>query len=132
PSNHLPSLGTGSPTAPLSTDGKTMTGNEPRYEVTEIKAIRGTESKAIANKQQEGWELVSQQQGRVRTTLHFRRPKPPIPWKMWAALGGAGIILASIITVGALLEGGTDSSAADNSAAASTKQPSPASDSGDE
>lgn len=132
PTNHFPSLGTGSLTAPLSTDGKTMPGNEPQYEVTEIKAIRGTEPKAIANKQREGWELLSQQQGRVRTTLHFRRPKPPIRWKMWAALGGAGIILASIITVGALLEEESDASAADNSAAASTEQPSPAPDSGDE
>ena len=66
-----------------------MSSKEPRYEITEIKAFPGTESKAITSKQQEGWELVSQQQGRVRTTLSFRRPKPPVPWKMWAAVSSA-------------------------------------------
>lgn len=109
-----------------------MAGKEPRYEATEIKAIRGTESKAIANKQQDGWELVSQQQGPMRTTLSFRRPKPPTPWKMWATIGGAGIILASIITVGALMEEDSASSAAEDTATASTEQPSLAPPSGDE
>ena len=109
-----------------------MAGKEPRYETTEVKAIRGTESKAIANKQQEGWELVSQHQGRMRTTLSFRRPKPPTPWKMWTTIGGAGIILASIITVGALLEEDGASSAAEDTATASTEQPSLAPPSGDD
>ncbi len=65
-----------------------MTGEETRYEITEIKAIRGMEAKTIASKQQEGWELVTQQQGRLRTTMTFRRPKPKNPWRLWAALGG--------------------------------------------
>jgi len=42
-----------------------MTGEETRYEFTEIKAIRGTESKTITSKQQQGWELVTQQEGRL-------------------------------------------------------------------
>lgn len=100
-----------------------MSSKEPRYEITEIKAFPGTESKAITSKQQEGWELVSQQHGRVRTTLSFRRPKPPVPWKMWATVGGVGVILGSIITVGALLEDDAPS-AAENTATSSTEQPS--------
>ena len=90
-----------------------MTGEETRYEVTEIKAIRGTESKTITRKQQEGWELVTQQEGRLRTTMTFRRPKPKTPWRLWGALGGAGVIVAGIITVGALLED-SDASSADS------------------
>lgn len=100
-----------------------MSSKEPRYEITEIKAFPGTESKAITSKQQEGWELVSQQHGRVRTTLSFRRQKPPVPWKMWATVGGVGVILGSIITVGALLEDDAPS-AAENTATSSTEQPS--------
>lgn len=99
-----------------------MTGEGSRYEVTEIKAIRGTESKTITSKQQEGWELVSQQQGRLRTTMTFRRPKPKIPWRLWAALGGAGVIL---ITVGALLADNSDVSPADTAAASNAEQSSP-------
>lgn len=102
-----------------------MTGEEARYEVTEIKAIRGTEAKTITSKQQEGWELVTQQPGRLRTTLTFRRPKPKPHWRLWAALGGAGVILAGILTAGALLEDDSDASTNDTVAASSAEQSSP-------
>ncbi|OCH81432.1 hypothetical protein [Gordonia sp. UCD-TK1] len=102
-----------------------MAGEGTRYEVTEIKAIRGTESKTIASKQQDGWELVTQQEGRLRTTMTFRRPKPKPPWRLWAALGGAAVILVSIITAGALLEDDSAASQADAEAASNTAQPAP-------
>lgn len=102
-----------------------MDAEQAGYEVTEIKAIRGTESKTIASKQQEGWELVDRQDGLVRTTMTFRRPKPKPPWRMWAALGGVGVILAGIITVGALTEDDNDASTTDAAAASSAEQPSP-------
>ncbi len=101
-----------------------MTGEETRYEVTEIKAIRGTESKTITSKQQEGWELVTQQKSGLRTTMTFRRPKPKPPWRLWAALGGAGVILAGIFTLAALLEDDSDAMAA-LSAEQSSPQPAP-------
>lgn len=101
-----------------------MVAEQARYEVTEIKAIRGTESKAIASKQQEGWELVDRQDGLVRTTMTFRRPKPKPPWRLWAALGGVGVVLAGIITVGALTAG-DDASTTDAAATSGAEQPSP-------
>lgn len=102
-----------------------MAGEKTRYEFTEIKAIRGTESKTITRKQQEGWELVTQQEGRLRTTMTFRRPKPKTPWRLWAAGGAAAVILAGIITLGALLEDDSDASPADAVAASNTEQPAP-------
>ncbi len=99
-----------------------MIGEGTRYEVTEIKVIRGAESKAITTKQQEGWELVTEQEGRLRTTMTFRRPKPKLRWRLWAALGGVGVILAGIITVGAILEDDSDASAADAAAASRNEQ----------
>lgn len=96
-----------------------------RYEVSEVKAIRGTESKTITSKQQEGWELVAQQEGPLRTTMTFRRPKPKTPWRLWAALGGVGVILAGIIIIGALTEDDSDASTTDAAAALSTEPPSP-------
>ncbi|MCJ0894373.1 hypothetical protein O4160_13575 [Rhodococcus sp. IEGM 1401] len=101
-----------------------MDAEQARYEVTEIKVIRGAESKIIAGKQQEGWELVDRQDGILRTTLTFRRPKPKPPWRLWAALGGVGVILAGIITVGALTED-DDASTTDAAAASSAEQSSP-------
>lgn len=95
-----------------------MTSENKRYETTEIKALRGTESKVIARKEQEGWELLAQQQGRVRTVLTFHRPKPKTSWKVWAALGGVGVVLAGIITAGVLLEDDYDSSTAEVTAPA--------------
>lgn len=82
-------------------------------------------SKTITSKQQEGWELVTQQQGRLRTTMTIRRPKPKPPWRLWTALGGAGVILAGILTVGTLLEDDGDASTTDAVAASSTEQSSP-------
>ncbi|MCT2265774.1 hypothetical protein M3F32_14480 [Dietzia cinnamea] len=108
-----------------------MASEKTRYETTEIKAIRGTESKTIARKQREGWELLTRQEGRLRTTMTFRRPKPKTPWTFWAALGGAGVALAGIITVGALLEDDSDSSTTDVNASSSAEQPSPAPTSGE-
>jgi hypothetical protein len=104
-----------------------MIGEQARYEVAEVKAIRGTESKTIASKQQEGWELVTQQEGILRTTMTFRRPKPKPPWRLWAALGGVGVVLAGIITVGALTEEEDDNdvSRTDAVAALSAPQSSP-------
>ncbi|MFE5790422.1 hypothetical protein [Rhodococcus erythropolis] len=99
-----------------------MTGEERRYEFTEIKAIRGTELNTITRKQQEGWDLVTQQEGRLRTTMTFRRPKPKPPWRLWASLGAAGVILAAIFTVGALLEDDSDASTTDTVAASSVER----------
>lgn len=102
-----------------------MTGEGTRYEVTEIKAIRGTESKTITRKEQEGWELATQEKGGLRTTMTFRRPKPKPPWRLWAALGGVGVVLVGIMTVGAILEDDSDPSTADAVAASNAEQSQP-------
>lgn len=92
-----------------------MTSEEPQYELTEIKAIRGGEAKAIESKQQEGWELVSQEQGRLRSTLVFRRPKPKTPWRLWAALGGMAVVLLAIALLMGVM-GEEDSNESNNEA----------------
>ena len=69
-----------------------MTTETTRYQFVEVKTVRGAEQRSIAKKQAEGWELVDQQPGTVRTTLRFRRPKPPVPWKMLAGLRAAAVV----------------------------------------
>lgn len=81
-----------------------MTSEEAQYQFVEVKTVRGAEQRSIAKKQAEGWELVDQQQGTVRTTLRFRRPKPPVPWKMLAGLGAAVVVLIVVLGIGAFLE----------------------------
>ncbi|HMJ36666.1 MAG TPA: DUF4839 domain-containing protein [Baekduia sp.] len=41
-----------------------------------MQALRGRESSAKAKSQDQGWELVSENQGTLRTELNFRRVKP--------------------------------------------------------
>lgn len=81
-----------------------MTSEETQYQFVEVKTVRGAEQRSIAKKQAEGWELVDQQQGAVRTTLQFRRPKPPVPWKMLAGLGAVMVVLLAVLGIGAFLE----------------------------
>lgn len=81
-----------------------MPEKELRYETQEIKTLIGFEPKTIVKMENEGWELVSQVKGKLRTTLKFRRPKKPISSKVLLA-GIAGVaILATVITVGAITE----------------------------
>lgn len=82
-----------------------MSSDEPRYQFTEVTTLRGTEQRSIAKKHSEGWEFIDQQQGAVKTTLRFRRPKPPVPWKLVAAGGGVLVVLFAIMSVGAFREG---------------------------
>lgn len=81
-----------------------MADDDARYELKTVRAIRGTEARATAKWQGEGWELVSKDEGRLQTQITFRRPKPAVPWRTVAILGGVGVLLAVGITIGALLE----------------------------
>lgn len=81
-----------------------MASEEIKYDRLELKAIRGGEAKAIDQKQNEGWELVSREQGRLRTTLTFRRPKRKIPWQVLAGAGAAAAAIVAVLAVGAVME----------------------------
>lgn len=80
-----------------------------QFEEEEVKVLRGLESKKIAEFESNGWEFVSEDKGKLRTTLKFRRPKKPIPKKIILAGVGVVVILASVITVGAATEDKTPS-----------------------
>jgi hypothetical protein len=47
-----------------------------KYEFKSVKALRGRQSSAKAKWQSQGWELVSEDRGPLRTELNFRRVKP--------------------------------------------------------
>ncbi|MBS7548225.1 hypothetical protein [Dietzia massiliensis] len=94
-----------------------MANEDIKYQFVEVTAVRGTERRAVAKKEAEGWELVEQDQGRVKTTLKFRRPKPPLPRKQIAIGAGVAVVLVGILAVGAALEGDDDAVEAESAAA---------------
>ncbi|MEV8172671.1 DUF4839 domain-containing protein [Microbacterium sp. NPDC077486] len=87
-----------------------------KYETKTVQTVRGTEKLMVAKWEKDGWELVTQNPGKLRTELVFRRPKPPLPWKLLAIIGGVLVVLGVFIGIMATISGGKD----DNAAPAST------------
>jgi len=71
-----------------------------RYETKNVQAIRGTEKLMIAKWEKDGWELLAQNPGKLRTELTFRRPKPKVQWKLFAIIGGVLAVCAIIVLIG--------------------------------
>jgi len=81
------------------------TDTEVQYEETTARSMRGMESRTIKKWQDDGWELVSQTQGKLQTELTFRRPKPKTRRLLWI-IGGAAfaLILGTVVTIGVISE----------------------------
>src|SRR3954462_11781077 len=47
-----------------------------QYEFKSVQALRGREGSTRAKWQNQGWEFVSEDRGKLRTELNFRRVKP--------------------------------------------------------
>src|SRR5688572_17572613 len=50
-----------------------------QYELKTVQTLRGRERSTKAKWQNQGWEVVSEDRGTVRTELNFRRVKPKTP-----------------------------------------------------
>lgn len=85
------------------------TDTEITYETKTVRAVRGMESRTIEKWQGEGWEVVSQAPGTIRTELTFRRPAPRSRRLLWIVGGGVfTLALATIVTIGVISEKNTD------------------------
>lgn len=81
------------------------TDAEVQYEERTARAMRGMESRTIQKWQDDGWELVSQSQGKLQTEITFRRPKPKSRRLLWIAGAAAfAAILGTVITIGVISE----------------------------
>lgn len=76
-----------------------------KYMHKKVNTLRGAESRSIAKWQKRGWELVEQETGRVRTTLHFRRP---IPWKLAGAAAAGLVVLVAASGIASAVGGGDE------------------------
>ncbi|MEU4014871.1 DUF4839 domain-containing protein [Microbacterium sp. NPDC028030] len=77
-----------------------------KYETKSVQTVRGTEKLMISKWEKDGWELVSQNPGKLRTELVFHRPKPPLPWKPLAIIGGVLVVLGIFIGIMVAITGG--------------------------
>lgn len=82
--------------------------DEIKYEYKAVQTVRGTDGLVISKMQKDGWELVEQLPGRLRTTLNFRRPKRPLPWRLIGVGVAALVVLAAIIGTGVALGDGDE------------------------
>ncbi|MEU9445985.1 DUF4839 domain-containing protein [Streptomyces sp. NPDC048304] len=98
--------------------------DEIKYEYKVVQTVRGTDGLVISKMQKDGWELVEQLPGRLRTTLNFRRPKRPLPWRLIAAGAAVLVALAAIIVTGVALGDGGEEKGASASSTAIGEKPS--------
>ncbi|WP_339134040.1 DUF4839 domain-containing protein [Streptomyces sp. f51] len=99
--------------------------DEITYEYRTVRAVRGTDGRVISKMQEDGWELVDRAQGTLRSTLEFRRPKKPVPWRLIGTAAGVLVTLAVVIGVAAALTGGGEKKdAAGKSTATADEKPS--------
>jgi hypothetical protein len=99
--------------------------DEIKYEYKTVRTVRGTDGLVISKMQKDGWELVEQAQGTLRSTLNFRRPKKPQPWLLIGTAAAVLVILTIVIgTASALSGGGEKKDESDKSTAAASEKPS--------
>lgn len=100
------------------------TDAEVQYEERTTRAMRGMESRTIKKWQDDGWELVSQSQGKLQTEIIFRRPKPKSRRLFWIAGAAAfAAILGTVITIGVISERNAPAESAEQAASAAQEEP---------
>lgn len=107
-----------------------------KFEHKSIQTMRGTEKRSIAKAQLDGWELVDQVQGTLRTSLKFRRVKPenflsktlkafrrlaPVKQRALAATVASLLVLLAVV-IGVATARGQNEITVENVAAESTKR----------
>ncbi|WP_030856229.1 DUF4839 domain-containing protein [Streptomyces sp. NRRL S-37] len=85
--------------------------DEIKYEYKTVRTVRGTDGLVISKMQKDGWELVEQVPGTLRSTLNFRRPKKPLPWLLIGAGAAVLVVLTTIIGVASALSDGDEKKA---------------------
>lgn len=93
-----------------------MADDGVKYETKTVRAIRGTEARAAAKWEKEGWEVISQSHGKLQTELTIRRPQPKPPWGLYAIGGGALAVVAIAAIVFGIVGDRSDVEAAGSSA----------------
>ncbi|MFL0389952.1 DUF4839 domain-containing protein [Curtobacterium sp. 179-B 9B NHS] len=78
-----------------------MSDQGNKYETRTVKCVRGMESRTATRWEQDGWEVVSQEQGKLQSTLVIRRPVRTMSRRALAIGGGVAAALVVVIVLGA-------------------------------
>ncbi|MBY6687522.1 DUF4839 domain-containing protein [Rhodococcus sp. BP-149] len=93
------------------------------YESKTVRVVRGTESRTVAKWNRDGWEVVSQSPGTLRTEITFRRPAPKSHRTLLIIGGGvAAIAIAIIIGIGVVTENRGNQNGSDGSQSAAASE----------
>ncbi|GGF50673.1 hypothetical protein GCM10010922_28230 [Microbacterium sorbitolivorans] len=96
-----------------------MVSSEAEYETRVVRSVRGMENRTISKWEKEGWEVVSQATGKVRSEITIRRAKPKSRLRAIAIAGSAAAAaLAVVIVIGVISEQRSGNSDEDPSSAA--------------
>ncbi len=87
---------------------ESTSGAETKYMTRSSKTVRGMEARTRLKMEKEGWEFVSQTQGKVSSELTFRRPAPKTPWLLYGIIGGVLVLVFGIVIVMNVVTGGSD------------------------
>ncbi|MEU3706935.1 DUF4839 domain-containing protein [Streptomyces anulatus] len=99
--------------------------DEIKYEYKTVQTVRGAGGLVISKMQNDGWELVEQDQGMLRSTLDFRRPKKPLSRMVIGTAVGGLALLATVIGVAAALEDGGEKEGESNKPTAASASAAP-------
>ncbi|WP_185022885.1 DUF4839 domain-containing protein [Curtobacterium sp. PhB115] len=91
-----------------------------------MKSVRGLEARTIAKLEQDGWEIMSQTQGRLQSEIRVRRATKPLSRRTLAIGGSVVAALAVVIVLGATGVFGDESGDASVAASASASVSAPA------
>ncbi|GAA2686900.1 DUF4839 domain-containing protein [Actinoplanes palleronii] len=100
--------------------------DEIKYEYNTVRTVRGTDGLVISKMQKDGWELVEQSQGTLRSTLNFRRPKKAVPKLLVGAAVGGAVVLALVIGLAAAFSDENEKKDGPNKTAAAASEKSSA------
>jgi hypothetical protein len=95
--------------------------DEVKYESKFMATVRGTKSVVVSRMAKDGWELVGEDEGRLKVTLHFQRPNKPINVLLVGGIAAAAVLIGAAIGVGAALESGDENPAAGPSTPAASE-----------
>lgn len=82
-----------------------MKDPRPRWETKTVHSIRGLERRTRSKMELDGWELVQQDLGALRSSLVFQRPKKPLPKKALIMGGSVAAVTVIGVIIGAVAEG---------------------------
>lgn len=73
-----------------------------KYEHKSVKVLRGTDG--AAKWAADGWEVIGEETGKLRTTLQLRRARTREGWLKVIGPGATFVVIAAVVGVGAALE----------------------------